>query len=67
MSFFNFTPGDSSEKGQWRVSEHFWVYWVVAVPVTIMTVMSWSHWQRQVDKMSSSDGTLKDMNGTGKV
>ncbi|KAJ2992509.1 hypothetical protein NUW58_g2150 [Xylaria curta] len=36
MSFFNYSP----ESG-WAVSDKFWVYWVVAVPITIATTLLW--------------------------
>ncbi|KAF2998830.1 hypothetical protein E8E13_002480 [Curvularia kusanoi] len=37
MSFFNFSP----ETGNWTVSREFWVYWVVAIPLTGLTLLFW--------------------------
>lgn len=45
-TFFNFDP-DSG----WVMSDKFWVYWVVAIPVTIATAGFWLLWQsRQEEK-----------------
>jgi len=40
MSFFNFTPGT----GEWTVSGDMWVYWVIAIPLTVATVGTWFWW-----------------------
>ncbi|KAB5511384.1 hypothetical protein GE09DRAFT_690473 [Coniochaeta sp. 2T2.1] len=42
MSFFTFN-GDS---GEWMISDRFWIYWVIAVPVTLLTSMVWHYWQQ---------------------
>ncbi|KAK3073439.1 hypothetical protein LTR53_005017 [Teratosphaeriaceae sp. CCFEE 6253] len=40
MSFFDFAgPGPA-------VSGHFWLYWAIAVPLTVLTLVSWHLWQR---------------------
>ena len=39
-SFFNF----EQDKG-WDVSPKFWIYWVCAVPVTVLAVVSLHYWQ----------------------
>jgi hypothetical protein len=39
MSFFNF----DSDYG-WQMSDRFWIYWDVAIPVTALTVGSWYFW-----------------------
>ncbi|KAK1994297.1 hypothetical protein LX36DRAFT_584604 [Colletotrichum falcatum] len=36
-SFFDF----DSESGLWQVSDQFWLYWVVAVPITAATAVLW--------------------------
>jgi hypothetical protein len=33
--------------GEWSVSQEIWLYWVIAVPVTLLTAGSWQRWQRQ--------------------
>ncbi|KAF4460167.1 hypothetical protein FALBO_13064 [Fusarium albosuccineum] len=37
MSFFNV----DDNTGEWGVSRKFWIYWVIAIPVTIITAGSW--------------------------
>lgn len=46
MSFFNFTPATVDQPGRWNVSGMFWLYWVVAIPVTALTVAVWWTWQK---------------------
>lgn len=40
MSFFSF----SSDSG-WVVSDKFWLYWVFAVPITLVSILVWYCWQ----------------------
>lgn len=42
MSFFNYSP----ESGKWSVSSDFWIYWVVAVPITASTAFIWKSWNK---------------------
>jgi Mg2+ and Co2+ transporter CorA len=51
MSFFNYTPPSSNGQGEWRVSGELWVYWVVAIPVTAVTVALWWWWQRCIARL----------------
>jgi len=37
MSFFDF----NSDEGKWLVSQKFWIYWVVTIPVTVISVSMW--------------------------
>lgn len=37
MSFFNI----DDDTGEWTVSNKFWIYWVIAIPVTILTAAGW--------------------------
>ncbi|CZT19440.1 uncharacterized protein RCC_05291 [Ramularia collo-cygni] len=48
MSFFNFTPATEDRPEAWRISNRFWIYFVVTVPVTMFTVGAWAYWQRNV-------------------
>ncbi|EXA28979.1 hypothetical protein FOVG_19458 [Fusarium oxysporum f. sp. pisi HDV247] len=43
MSFFKI----DDNTGEWSVSQEIWLYWVIAVPVTLLTAGSWQRWQRQ--------------------
>ncbi|KAL8418315.1 hypothetical protein RB594_001792 [Gaeumannomyces avenae] len=47
MSFFNFSP----DSGRWVVSDMFWVYWAVTVPVTVCTALFFMWWSRPKPKM----------------
>ncbi len=42
MSFFNYNP----DSERWTVSKKFWVYWVVAIPITCITAFLWAFWQK---------------------
>ncbi|KAH7064322.1 hypothetical protein BKA63DRAFT_525191 [Paraphoma chrysanthemicola] len=42
MSFFNYNP----ESETWKVSKEFWLYWVVAIPITVATALTWSFWNK---------------------
>lgn len=41
-SFFNF----DAEQGIWAVSDRIWIYWVVSIPVTSVTILLWFFWHR---------------------
>jgi hypothetical protein len=47
MSFFHFAPSADGGSEQWTVSPKFWMYWVVTIPVTALTVGIWSIVQRR--------------------
>jgi Mg2+ and Co2+ transporter CorA len=42
MSFFNI----DDDTGKWSVSEKFWLYWVIAIPVTLLTGGLWLLWRK---------------------
>ncbi|KAH8687386.1 hypothetical protein BGZ60DRAFT_6714 [Tricladium varicosporioides] len=42
MSFFNYDPDNE----RFKVSKHFWLYWVVAIPITIVTGSLWQFWHK---------------------
>lgn len=46
MTFFSFTPGGSGQPPKWSVSDKIWIYWVVAAPLTGITIALWIVWQR---------------------
>ncbi|KAF2719093.1 hypothetical protein K431DRAFT_287120 [Polychaeton citri CBS 116435] len=46
MSFFHFTDGTEISPSHWTVSPKFWLYWVVTVPLTLMTLVAWHLWQK---------------------
>ncbi|KAI5923696.1 hypothetical protein F4810DRAFT_701134 [Camillea tinctor] len=45
MSFFDFDGGDG---GGWAVSDKFWIYWVCAVPITVLTSVLWYFWRENI-------------------
>jgi hypothetical protein len=46
MSFFNFQPQEGDEGGGWKVSDKFWVYFAIAIPLTCFTLAVWFWRQR---------------------
>ncbi|KAI0445830.1 hypothetical protein F4803DRAFT_109633 [Xylaria telfairii] len=51
MSFFNY----SADSG-WSMSEKFWLYWVFAVPITLLTVVAWYFlWQSSGPPLSKDE------------
>ena len=43
MSFFKF----DTDTG-WTMSKNFWMYWVWAIPMTMITSALWYYWQKQM-------------------
>lgn len=41
VSFFHYVPGEGEKAEQWTISSKFWIYWVIAVPTTLLTVTVW--------------------------
>ena len=51
MTFFNFqNPGPS-------VSDQFWIYWAVTIPVTILIVAIWYVWEKRREKRYDKEDT----------
>ena len=49
MTFFNFTPGNEAHPEAWVVSEKIWIYWVISLPLTIVTILFWFMWRRKFE------------------
>lgn len=45
MSFFELSVDDQGET-QWNMSDQFWIYWAISIPLTIMAIATWSYFQR---------------------
>jgi hypothetical protein len=45
MSFFNFQEGERT------LSDQFWIYWIVTVPITVIVVAGWWIWERRRERM----------------
>ncbi|KAL2862623.1 uncharacterized protein BJX67DRAFT_385431 [Aspergillus lucknowensis] len=41
--FFNTSPGNTSLE----VSNDFWIFWVVSIPLTLAVLLGWSLWRKQ--------------------
>jgi Mg2+ and Co2+ transporter CorA len=41
MNFFQFCGGSDNDDA-WKVSEKFWLYWAVTIPLTLATVLVWT-------------------------
>jgi len=39
MNFFSFSDDNGQQK--WTVSQNFRLYWIVVIPLTLMTVLVW--------------------------
>jgi len=61
MSFFHFTDGSGEQSGHWAVSQEFWLYWAVAIPLTVFTLGTWHVWQRRSTMM----GSISKSTGSG--
>jgi hypothetical protein len=71
MSFFHFVPSADSASKQWTVSPKSWMYWVVTIPVTALTVGIWFLFQRRHSPGIESaarplDGVQVNIQGRGR-
>jgi hypothetical protein len=55
-TFFNFTPAIQSPDGHphWTMSSEFWIYFAVAIPVTLLTIAFWFIWIRILSERSKT-------------
>ncbi|KAL2787492.1 hypothetical protein BJX66DRAFT_327793 [Aspergillus keveii] len=56
----NFFDFDSPTPGLWAHS-NFWLYWAVAVPLTMVTMGVWAAWHRRNDIQQSWDSAYSSM------
>ncbi|KAJ4022624.1 hypothetical protein NW766_001667 [Fusarium irregulare] len=61
MSFFNV----SDDTGEWTVSKEIWMYFVIAIPVTLITGGGWWLWQKSFQPVwigeEEEANTLRDL------
>ncbi|KAF7510282.1 hypothetical protein GJ744_006978 [Endocarpon pusillum] len=50
MSFFHFEPSQHGERDVFIVSDKFWMYWVLAGPLSITVLGLWIFWERILGK-----------------
>lgn len=55
MTFFDFQ--DLNPDGTW-VSPQFWIYWAVAVPLTVLIVGWWWIWERRRERKYEEEDSL---------
>ncbi|KAL2820314.1 hypothetical protein BJX63DRAFT_380395 [Aspergillus granulosus] len=60
----NFFDFDSPTPGLWDHS-HFWLYWAVAVPLTVATMASWAAWHRRTSIQKRLESTIRGLTSTG--
>lgn len=44
-NFFNYNPSNGANTGSatdWKMSDKFWIYWAITIPVTMFTVLLWA-------------------------
>jgi len=46
MNMFQWQPDDGTASGGATVSNKFWIYWAITIPLTILTVGAWLFWTR---------------------
>lgn len=56
-SFFNF----DAEQGIWAVSDKIWIYWVVSIPVTSITILLWFFWHKVFPPTIVGHGEIRSM------
>ena len=49
-SFFDYQPGHDDSKEEFTMSSKFWLYWVLAAPLSIVMVLAWLLWEKQIVK-----------------
>lgn len=54
MSFFNYNPPNNNGSADWMMSDKFWIYWAITIPVTIFTVMLWAMLDETVEMYKQS-------------
>ncbi|EED21393.1 conserved hypothetical protein [Talaromyces stipitatus ATCC 10500] len=59
-NFFNYNPPNNDGSADWRMSDKFWIYWVITIPVTIFTVMLWAMLDETVMLYKKFIGIVED-------
>jgi hypothetical protein len=47
MGFFSTQPSGEGTNGTLILSQDFWIFWAVSVPLTVITLASWWWWNRR--------------------
>lgn len=59
MTFFNYNPPNNSNSADWMMSDKFWIYWAITIPVTIFTVLLWAMLDETVEMYKKSMNKVK--------
>lgn len=59
MTFFNYQPANNSNSADWVMSDKFWIYWVITIPVTIFTVLIWAMLDETTEMYETMIGKTK--------
>ncbi|KIW31365.1 hypothetical protein, variant 1 [Cladophialophora immunda] len=54
MSFFTLNVDDATGEKHWMMSDRFWIYWVITVPLTVLTLICWWYGQHRGDKQGKA-------------
>ncbi|OAL48772.1 hypothetical protein IQ07DRAFT_645530 [Pyrenochaeta sp. DS3sAY3a] len=54
MNFFSFEPSEGRGRSSFTVSTHFWIYWVITIPLTIITLLMWLWWNATTGRLQAS-------------
>jgi hypothetical protein len=74
MSMFSWSQSSSDTQGESVVSNKFWIYWAVTVPLTLLVMVLWRVWwlwqernyQREVREASGILKTSQEVETTSK-
>lgn len=58
MGMFSWRLPDGHDPSS-RASPDFWIYWAVAIPLTVITIAGWATWWKV--EMRRSDGEVPNM------
>lgn len=50
-AFFSFDVDDDGSQ-QFVLSQHFWIFWAVSIPLTVVVYLSWKLWHTTMYRVS---------------
>ncbi|EXJ71330.1 uncharacterized protein A1O5_05136 [Cladophialophora psammophila CBS 110553] len=54
MSFFTLNVDNATGAKHWLISDRFWIYWVITMPLTALTLICWWYGQRKEETRERS-------------
>lgn len=64
MPFFENTAEEIDDL-RLRLSRDFWMFWVITIPVTLVTLVAWYFWRRSFLRMKQLQAQAEDAIGMG--